>query len=44
MSPASILDIRGRIQGLVKSTCEELVVKTLALKTAGEIEEFLKIS
>jgi phosphotransferase system enzyme I (PtsI) len=42
MSPVSILDIRGRIQGLVKSDCEDSVTKILALKTAGEIEEYLK--
>ncbi|MGB8456019.1 MAG: phosphoenolpyruvate--protein phosphotransferase [Anaerocolumna sp.] len=42
MSPASILRIRGQIQGLSKVACEELVEKTLLLKSAKEVEETLK--
>lgn len=42
MSPVSILNTRGRIQGLIKSDCEELVTKILALKTSAEVEEYLK--
>ncbi|MGN6710229.1 phosphoenolpyruvate--protein phosphotransferase [Anaerocolumna jejuensis] len=42
MSPGSILRMKGQIQGLTKSACDELVVKTFTLKTAKEIEETLK--
>jgi len=42
MSPVSILQIREQIQGLSKVSCEELVNKTLLLKTAKEVEETLK--
>ncbi|WMJ89145.1 putative PEP-binding protein [Anaerocolumna sp. MB42-C2] len=42
MSPGSILRIKGQIQGLTKSTCEELVKKAFTLSTAKEVEETLK--
>lgn len=42
MSPTSILGIRGKIQGLAKAACNELVVKIATVKTAGEIEEIMK--
>ncbi len=42
MSPVTILQIREQIQGLSKVSCEELVNKTLLLKTAKEVEETLK--
>ncbi|MFV0344326.1 MAG: phosphoenolpyruvate--protein phosphotransferase [Anaerocolumna sp.] len=41
MSPGSILEIRGQIQGLHQSACEELVEKVLHLRSAKEVEELL---
>ncbi len=41
MSSGSILRIKGQIQGLMKSACEELVKKIFTLKTAKEVEEIL---
>lgn len=42
MSHASILNIRGQIQGLTRTDCEKLVEKVITLKTAKEVEDILK--
>lgn len=42
MSPVSILQTRGQIQGLSREQCKELTDRIFLLKTAGEVEEALK--
>lgn len=42
MSPVSILQTRGQIQGLYREQCKELTDRIFLLKTAGEVEEALK--